>query len=48
MTVVFFRDPDDHLLELIADLTDAPRPDFMYRPLSEWRTLVGSEREARR
>ncbi len=41
---VFFRDPDDHLLELIADLTDAPRPDFMYRSLSEWRTLVGSER----
>ena len=45
---VFFRDPDDHLLELIADLSDAPRPDFMYRSLSEWRTLVSSEREARR
>lgn len=36
---VFFKDPDDHLLELIADLTDPPRPDFLYRPLSEWRTL---------
>ena len=40
---VFFRDPDRHLLELIADLTDEPRPDFVYRSLSEWRALVGSE-----
>ena len=38
---VFFRDPDDHLLEFIADLPNAPRPDFLYRPLSEWRALVG-------
>lgn len=45
---VFFRDPDGHLLELIADLADAPRPDFLYGSLSEWRTLVGSERQARR
>ena len=36
---VFFRDPDGHLLELIADLSDPPRPDFAYRPLSEWRDL---------
>jgi lactoylglutathione lyase len=36
---VFFRDPDGHLLEFIADLSDAPRPDFLYRPMSEWRTL---------
>lgn len=34
---VFFRDPDGHLLELIADLDGEPRPDFNYRPLSEWR-----------
>lgn len=34
---VFFRDPDGHLLELIAELDDPPRPDFAYRPLSEWR-----------
>ena len=34
---VFFQDPDGHLLELIAELSDAPRPDFRYRPLSEWR-----------
>lgn len=34
---VFFRDPDDHLLELVAELDEPPRPDFVYRPLSEWR-----------
>ena len=39
---VFFKDLDGHLLELVAELRDAPRPDFLYRPLSEWRTLVGS------
>ncbi len=37
---VFFQDPDGHLLELIAELSDAPRPDFRYRPLSEWRALM--------
>ena len=37
---VFFKDPDGHILELIADLSDAPRPDFLYRPLSEWRALT--------
>ena len=39
---VFFKDPDGHLLELVAELSDAPRPDFLYRPLSEWRALVGN------
>jgi hypothetical protein len=43
-----FSDPDGHLLELIAELSDAPRPNFVYRPLSEWRTLVETERKARR
>ncbi|HEV2046559.1 MAG TPA: VOC family protein [Chthoniobacterales bacterium] len=38
---VFFQDPDGHLLELIAELSDAPRPDLLYHPLSEWRALVG-------
>lgn len=38
---VFFKDPDGHLLELFAELPDAPRPDVLYRPLHEWRTLVG-------
>lgn len=37
---VFFRDPDGHLLELIAELSDVPRPDVVYRPLSEWRALT--------
>ena len=40
---VFFRDPDGHLLEFIADLADPPRPDFLYRPLSEWRALPGNK-----
>ena len=40
---VFFKDPDGHLLELIADLSDPPRPDFLYRPLSEWRALAGKK-----
>lgn len=35
---VFFRDPDGHLLELIAELDEEPRPDVVYRPLSEWRS----------
>ena len=34
---VFFTDPDGHLLELIADLGDAPRPEVLYCPLSKWR-----------
>ena len=38
---VFFRDPDGHLLEFIADLADSPRPEILYQPLSEWRALVG-------
>ena len=38
---VFFKDLDGHLLEFIAELADAPRPDFLYRPLSEWRALTG-------
>jgi len=37
----FFHDLDGHLLELIADLSDAPRPEILYQPLSEWRALVG-------
>ena len=37
---VFFRDPDGHLLELIADLSDMPRPEILYQPLSEWRALA--------
>jgi catechol 2,3-dioxygenase-like lactoylglutathione lyase family enzyme len=39
---VFFKDPDGHLLELIADLSDAPRPDVLYEPLSDWRAHGGT------
>lgn len=34
---VFFRDPDGHLLELIAELGDEPQPAARYVPLSRWR-----------
>jgi len=34
---VFFRDPDGHLLELIAELSAPPRPSAVYQPLSQWR-----------
>jgi lactoylglutathione lyase len=40
---VFFRDPDGHLLEFIAELSESPRPDFSFRSLSEWRALVRAE-----
>jgi lactoylglutathione lyase len=33
---VFFRDPDGHLLEFIAMLADAPRPDLGVLPWHEW------------
>lgn len=36
---VFFRDPDGHLLELLAELPDPPRPEVVYCPLSAWRAL---------
>jgi lactoylglutathione lyase len=34
---VFFRDPDGHLLEYIAMLPEAPRPDLGVVPWNEWR-----------
>lgn len=37
---VFFKDPDGHLLELIAELAETPRPDVFYCPLSKWRNLL--------
>jgi lactoylglutathione lyase len=33
---VFFRDPDNNLLEFIAMLTDPPRPDLGVLPWSDW------------
>lgn len=40
---VFFRDPDGHLIELIAELSAPPRPELSYLPLSEWRRLTGGD-----
>lgn len=40
---VFFRDPDGHLLELIAELDQEPRPDVAYCPLGEWRAMGEGE-----
>ncbi len=42
---VFFRDPDGHLLELIADLPHPPRREFVYRPVSEWLATVDASPE---
>jgi catechol 2,3-dioxygenase-like lactoylglutathione lyase family enzyme len=36
---LYFEDPDDHLLEFIADLAETPRPDIQYCPLSKWRAM---------
>ena len=33
---VYFRDPDGHLLELLAMLDEPPRPDVGVVPWSEW------------
>lgn len=34
---VYFADPDGNSLELLADLSDDPRPDVGQVPLAEWR-----------
>jgi lactoylglutathione lyase len=33
---VYFEDPDGHLLEYLAMLDAAPRPDFAVAPYSQW------------
>jgi hypothetical protein len=33
---VYFRDPDGHLLEYLAMLDEAPKPDLGIVPWSEW------------
>ena len=33
---IYFRDPDNNLLEFIAMLTDLPRPDLGVLPWSDW------------
>ena len=35
-TAVYFRDPDNNLLEFIAMLPDPPRPDLGVLPWSDW------------
>ncbi len=45
---VFFEDPDGHLLELIADLPDDPRPELLFCPLSEWRALRAARKDRTR
>jgi catechol 2,3-dioxygenase-like lactoylglutathione lyase family enzyme len=38
---IFFRDPDNNSLELVAMLSDPPRPDLTTLKLSEWRGMRG-------
>jgi hypothetical protein len=33
---VYFRDPDNNLLEFISMLPDAPQPDLGVLPWSDW------------
>lgn len=36
---IYFEDPDGNQVELVADLSDEPRPDLDPMPLAEWRRL---------
>lgn len=36
----YFYDPDGHLLEMLAMLTDPPRPEVGVIPLDQWKRLV--------
>ena len=40
---VYFRDPDGHLLEYLAMLDAAPRPDLGVLSWSEWQTAVSAD-----
>ena len=40
---VYFTDPDGHLLEVLAMLSDAARPEVGVVPWSEWRNRAGEE-----
>jgi lactoylglutathione lyase len=40
---VYFRDPDGHLLEHLAMLDEAPRPDLGILSWSEWRAALGQD-----
>ncbi|MEQ9410910.1 MAG: VOC family protein [Fuerstiella sp.] len=43
---VYFRDPDGHLLEYLAMLPDAPRPDLGILDWASWQQRIGSDAEA--
>ena len=45
---IYFRDPDGHLLELIAMLDASPRPDLGVVSWSEWKQLHTRSAGARR
>lgn len=38
---IYFRDPDDHSLEILAVLPDEPQPDLGIVPWAEWEALHG-------
>jgi lactoylglutathione lyase len=40
---VYFRDPDGHLLEYLAILDEAPRPDLGILSWSQWQAAVGKD-----
>src|SRR5262245_1348235 len=40
---VYYRDPDGHLLEYLAMLDEAPRPDLGILPWSQWQETVGKD-----
>ena len=42
-SAVYCRDPDGHLLEYLAMLDEAPRPDLGILPWSQWQAAVGEE-----
>jgi len=43
---VYFRDPDGHLLEFLAMLPHAPRPELGILDWTRWQQRIGSEAES--
>ena len=39
---IYFRDPDEHSLELIAMLPDEPRPDVTHTSWDEWQKIIAN------
>jgi lactoylglutathione lyase len=40
---VYFQDPDGHLLEYIAMLSESPAPQMKRMPLSKWRDMHSTQ-----